>query len=248
MLAFRKAIEVEADLIEIDVTLSQDGRVVVFHDDTVDRTTSGSGAIRSLSWAQIGTLDAGSWFSREYQGERVPSLEEVLDLVEGRAGLNIEIKPEVVTQDDVRGIEALCVEAVRKRRLSRNVIFSSFSPVAIGRIKRLAPVMATALLTESPHRGMPIRSAVELEASALHADFKRLNRKIVEKAHEAGLPVYAFTLNHTDDFEKALEWGIDGIFTDYPEMLQHFLERRATRREPFLFPDPIRLAAIEPAT
>lgn len=240
MLAFSKAIEARADVLELDVTLSRDGRIVVFHDDTLERTTDGSGEIRERSWHEIANLEAGAWFSREHAGEPIPSLEEVLDLVKDRVALNIEIKPEAVTDDEVNGIEARCVRAVRDRGLTSQVFFSSFHPAAVERLSRLAPEISGALLVHRPTGAHVVEDAQERGARLLHTSLEGLDAETVDAAHDAGLPVFVYTLNDADEYARALELNVDGVFTDYPEKLQSFLAKRV-RQQHDLSPQPIGL-------
>ncbi|MEE8523355.1 MAG: glycerophosphodiester phosphodiesterase family protein, partial [Thermoanaerobaculia bacterium] len=130
LVAIRKAIDVGADMAEIDVLLSRDRHVVVIHDDTLDRTTDGKGPVEDLSLEELRRLDAGSWFSAEFAGERMPTLAEVLDLVRGRILLNVEIKSEAVTREIEGGIVDRVLRLIAEREMGDQVILSSFEPEA----------------------------------------------------------------------------------------------------------------------
>ena len=133
MAAFAAAVDAQADGIELDVSRCGTGEIVVMHDDTVDRTTDGSGTVARLGWAAIVELDAGGWFAPEFVGERVPTLAEVLDLVGGRLRVNIEVKHKAQRHD---GIEEEIAEMVAQRDLGSSIIISSFDPVILRRFKQ----------------------------------------------------------------------------------------------------------------
>jgi len=141
--AFQAALDVGADGFELDASRCSTGEIVVIHDDTVDRTTNGSGRVGTMSYYVVREMDAGSWFDRQYARERIPSLEEALDLARGRARVNIEIKSTTVTSD---GIEQDIAEMVRSRGMVEQVIISSFDPLALRRMNKAAPEIACGLL------------------------------------------------------------------------------------------------------
>ena len=145
MAAFRQAVEMGADMIELDVQRTKDGQVVVIHDATLERTTNGSGAVRELTYAEIEQLDAGSWFGegQEFAGERVPLLKEVLEFTKGKCALNIEIK-NIPYADP--GIEQAVVDLLHETGFLEQVIISSFDHSCLHRIARLEPNVPTACL------------------------------------------------------------------------------------------------------
>ena len=120
--AVRAAIEVGADMVEIDVTLTSDGHIVVIHDETLDRTTTGSGRVSDFTLTELQRLDAGGWFAPRFAGERIPTLDQVLDEIEGRILLNVEIKSEAVE----RGIVTKVASAIRKRGMMEQLWFPRF--------------------------------------------------------------------------------------------------------------------------
>ena len=143
--AFEKAIEVGADMFELDVLLSRDGRVVVIHDDTLDRTTDGEGKVAAFTLAELKKLDAGSWFSAEFAGERIPTLEEALRLAKGCILVNVEIKTEAVG----RGVVAKALEVIDELDMKDNVVISSFDPTALAKARELHPGIRTASLFDA---------------------------------------------------------------------------------------------------
>jgi len=122
-----------ADMFELDVLLSRDGCVVVIHDDTLDRTTDGEGEVAAFTLAELKKLDAGSWFSEEFAGERIPTLEQALRLAKGRILVNVEIKTEAVGD----GIVAKALEIIDELDMKDNVVISSFDPKALSKAREL---------------------------------------------------------------------------------------------------------------
>ena len=217
--AVRAAIEVGADMVEIDVTLTADGQVVVIHDETVDRTSDGSGEVFRFKLAEIQTLDAGSWFSPAFAGERIPTLDAVLAEVEGRILLNVEIKSEAVD----RGIVAKVAAAIRERGMTDQVVVSSFAPTALDQMQGAAPEIRTAVLfSQKLHKGQdPVEIVNGVGASVLHIKRTRLTRKMLRRCHENGIPVGIYTVNKPRRMRRMAEKGIDAVFTDHPD---RFLE------------------------
>lgn len=145
--AFQKAIDIGADMIEFDVMMSKDGEVIVMHDDTLDRTTTGKGPVKNFTLSQLKTLDIGSWFAPQFKDEKVPTLREVLEMAKGKIKVNIEIKMSSVDPFTKRnGIEEKIANLVRHYGMSKDTMISSFSPIAIQRVKEFAPEITGALL------------------------------------------------------------------------------------------------------
>ncbi len=212
--AFRAAADAGALMLELDVGLTSDGRVVVLHDETLERTTDGHGALSATSLSEVQALDAGSWFAAEFAGEPVPTLEAVLDELGPRIAINIEIKPEAVRSTPEGGIEAQVVAMVQDRGLESRVVFSSFEPTAVGRIERLAPSLHTALLY---HNEIPFDPVALLElygVDGLHMNRRHLTPELVARIHESGRYVGAYTANTRKELYPLLWAGVDAIFTD----------------------------------
>lgn len=142
--AFRLAAELGADGVELDVQLSRDGEVVVIHDFTVDGTTNGSGAVVEKTLTELQTLDAGSWFDAAFAGERIPTLQEVMDAVGHRLLMNIEIKLPFTLANT--GLEAEVVRLIEDNGLVDRVLISSFHPLTLRRVKSLNRRIPTGLL------------------------------------------------------------------------------------------------------
>ncbi|HSO24899.1 MAG TPA: glycerophosphodiester phosphodiesterase family protein [Chondromyces sp.] len=215
--AVRAAIETGADMVEVDVTMSADRQLVVIHDDTLDRTTDGRGAVSELTLAELQCLDAGAWFAPRFAGERLPTLEAVLAEAEGRILLNVEIKSEAVG----RGIVDKVAAAIRAHRMTDGVIVSSFAPAAIEQMGDAAPEIRTAVLFNPElHSGRdPVDIVRGLGASAFNIKRSRLTRTMLRRCREAGIPVAVYTVNSPRRLRKVVGKGVHAVFTDHPERL-----------------------------
>ncbi len=224
--AVRRAIEGGADMVEIDVLLSRDKEVVVIHDDTLERTTDGTGSVAGRTLEEIRRLDAGSWFDAAFAGEKVPTLGEVLDLVRGRILLNVEIKGEAVTPEIEGGIVEKVLRRVRKREMGDQVILSSFAPEALVQARQLDPAVATAsLYNKELHRDSgPLEVMTAAGSRSFSVNARRLKPEILDACHRHGRPVAAYTVNEARKMRRLIAMGVDAIFTDYPDRLLRVLE------------------------
>ncbi|RKY04141.1 glycerophosphodiester phosphodiesterase [Candidatus Poribacteria bacterium] len=200
--SFKKALELGVDYIETDVRVTSDGYLVLMHDETVDRTTNGSGRVDRLTFEEIRRLDAG-------QGERVPTLEELLDLAEGRVGLHIELK-------DGRALERV-VRLVEAKGMVDEVFLTSGDPELLKKVRELNPQIKTELIFGDPPEDAVAR-ALEAEAKRISCHHKFLTREFVREAHESGLEVIAWPPNTIEEMRKALDFGVDLICTDRPDI------------------------------
>jgi len=213
--AFRMAAEKGAPAIEFDVKLTSDGRVIVIHDQTVDRTSNGRGDVRRLSYADLRALDAGAWFSETSRGEKIPTLDEVFEEVGRRLHMNIELTNYATPGDDlVRSV----VEIISKHGLQSRVIFSSFYPINLRKAGALLPEVPRGLLAWSGWMGSLARHVLGRGRSyfALHPHLSDVTEKLVRGYHADGKLVNVWTVNQQDDLCRMLELGVDGLFTDDP--------------------------------
>ena len=224
MAAFRRAVELGADMIELDVQLTRDGEVVVFHDATLERTTDGAGPLSALTLAELRRLDAGRWFGAAFAGERVPTLAEVLAAVP--LPVNVELKPE--RDDD--GLEARALAVVERAGAAQRVVFSSFAGHALERLRARAPSATLAILWEQEPVPHAIRLAERVSARALHLRKEVATPPAVAAARAAGLAVRVWTVNAQADFDCLVAVGVDGVFTDFPERFLQIAAAGAARR------------------
>ena len=229
LIAFQKAIEIGADMLEFDVLHSRDGHIVVIHDDTLDRTTNGHGGVSDYSLAELKQLDAGSWFSPEFANERIPTLREALELTRGKIRVNIEIKFEAVNLVQFGpGIEDEIVDLVEELGMEQDVMVSSFHPMAVERIKKRNPNIVTALLYHDVIKKSPSAILKGLRADGFNPSLKHVKPQHIDEAHAAGHPVTVYTVNQAEDLQTLINWGVDGIFTDFPDRLLKLLSQSHT--------------------
>jgi glycerophosphoryl diester phosphodiesterase len=215
--AFRRAAELGAHMVELDVQLTRDREVVVVHDWTLERTTDGRGAVSAHTLAAIRRLDAGAWFGAGFRGERVPTLAEVLDSV--ALPVNVELKP---IGDD--GLEARTLGVVEAAGAVGRVVFSSFAPTALERLRSLSPAVELAVLWETAPVAAAVRLAERVRARALHLRKDAATPATRAAAAAAGLRIRVWTVNAPAEFDRLAGDPIDGVFTDYPE---RFLQNAA---------------------
>jgi len=221
--AFEKAIELGADGVEFDVHLSADGVPVIIHDFTVGATTDGSGRVTDKTLAQLKQLDAGSHFDPAFAGERIPTLEEVLEAVGSRLLLNIELKTTSLRDN---GLEPTVITQVEQHGLSDSVLFSSFNPFSLRRAKRIAPHIPVGLLY-SPGLPLPLRHAwlaPMFPHEARHPEHTMVNTHCMARARRRGYWVNTWTVDDPDDMRRLIGLGVDGIITNVPDVLRSILE------------------------
>lgn len=215
--AFELALAQNADAIELDVKLSADGHVVVIHDVTVDRTTDSHGRVRDLSLAQLKSLDAGSSFSEKYHGERIPTLEEVFEAVGRRTFINVELTNYNTPRDQL--VETVCI-LVKKLGLQNHVIFSSFFASNLTKARAYLPEVPRGLLAFGGPLGAWARSFGFAfgKYQALHPFLKDVTPQQVQRVHRLDRRVHVWTVNAAEDMRRLFHWGVDGIFTDDPQL------------------------------
>lgn len=200
--AFELAIEMGCPWIELDVHLCGD-EIVVIHDDTLDRTTSGHGKLSDLGLDELRQLDAGD-------GAQVPTLREVIDAVNGRVGINIELKG----KNTAVPVSRLLNEYCDKGRRPDEFLLSSFDHAELGSADFL---FARGALFGRRSGGDRIARAVALGAWSVNLDLNMVTVEEVTAAHEAGLRVLVYTVNETDDIHRMIDMGVDGVFSNYPD-------------------------------
>ncbi len=210
--AFELAIAQGADVVECDVRSTSDGALLILHDAEVDRTTSGSGALRGMSAAAARALDAGG-------GQAIPSLVEVLDLARGRVRVNVDIK-EV-------DIVAPTVQAVRDAGMLESVTFISFLPEVWEELDRTTPesprihLVASAAALASLAMGNAASRSV---AAGVGVPFELVNEGMVEHMHRHGFAVFAWTVDDPDEMRRLIECDVNGIVTNRPAALADVLQ------------------------
>lgn len=207
MAAFRAAESAGVDGIEFDVRLSRDGVPVVIHDDTVDRTTDGQGRVNRMSVSELQGLDAGRWFGSGFDGERLPTVEEVLLWAGEGLRLNLEIK------DPDAGAPVL--ELLRSYPRSRALI-SSFDHEILFRLRRADPLLPLAFLLDSPFWRLPLKRAAACGAESLNPRQDRVSRAMIAASHRLGLAVTPYTVDDPGRLDDLLRLGVNGVFSNLP--------------------------------
>lgn len=236
MVAFQNAMDLGVDVLEMDVHSTADGVLVLIHDDSVDRTTGGSGRVNDLTFAELQALDAGHYWTDDDgqtypyrdQGIRIPAIEEVLRAFPGMP-LNIEIKQAVPS---IAG--DLC-ELLRRYSMTEKALVASFHPVSLEEFRSLCPEVATSML-ESEIRQFFVLNRIGLatlfappgqafQVPETSGDTLILTKHFINGAHANNIAVHAWTINETEDMARLLELGLDGIITDRPDRILELLGR-----------------------
>lgn len=230
LLAFTKALAHKPRMLELDVQLSHDGEIVVCHDPQLTRLTGRADFIRDLPYAALQTYEVGSWKSPEYFGQVIPSLKAVFELIPPETLINIEIKHEATSFFNWETEKAV-LALIRSQRREQQVILSAFNPMVVNRIRKLAPEISTAYLITQTLNPVLIFLLAKLQARYLHVDIRYLSPRVMMALKRKGLKILSYTLNTQADFQTAAELGLTGVFTDYPDRLQAFLNQPAKERD-----------------
>jgi glycerophosphoryl diester phosphodiesterase len=222
--SFELAVRHKADAIELDAKLSKDGVVMVIHDQTVDRTTTGSGKVKELTLEELKKLDAGSFFGNEFAGSTIPTLDEVFESVGRKVIVNVELTNYKSRHD---GLVEKVVEVVRDHHMEERVLFSSFFPGNLEKAQALLPQVPAALLCLPGVMGLLSRSRFSRHYSPkiIHPYLSDTNQRYVNREHKAGRRVHVWTVNTEDDLKHMFNFGVDGIFTDDPLNARRILEK-----------------------
>jgi glycerophosphoryl diester phosphodiesterase len=212
MAAFQLAYDQGADGIELDVMLNNEGQVVVIHDDTVDRTTNGSGKVRDMTLEQLQSLDAGD-------GQRIPTLSEVLERFGGRFLINIELKNYSSMLD---ALPLKVIDLVKSYHLVESVLLSSFNPFNLLRIHRRLPQVNVGLITQPKMAERWIWRFFPHDA--LHPHFSDVDQQLVAKLHAGHRKINTWTPDDPAEIRRLASLGVDGIITNYPQRAREVLE------------------------
>lgn len=218
--AIGKALEGPAEFIEIDVHRTRDGQVVVMHDATVDRTTNGQGKIADLTLAELRQLDAGSWFDPGFRQEKVPTLEEVLALVNGKKKLLIEIKK---GDDYYEGIEEHTLELIRQHKAQNWTVIQSFYDEVLNKVWKSEHAVTTHKLIIGKVPWLPIYFDHRLRwgsldkyyrAAAINVNEHFATRAFIRHVHNKGFKTYVWTVDDPREINKVTGRGADGVISN----------------------------------
>src|SRR3989304_3660353 len=214
--AFQTAAEMGAHMIELDLHSSLDNELVVIHDRSLKRTTRSRGSVDRSTLKALRTLDAGSWFNGRYRGERIPILQEVLDLVGPHARLNVEIKKGLRAYTSLERRLLRCLEGYDQHK---QPLISSFDESILKRIRRLDKNIPIGYLFKMGLPERVIRRALKLGAVSVHGSTRAVSIDLIGKAHAVGLKVFVYTVDEEEEMRRWIRLGVDGIFTNYPDRL-----------------------------
>jgi glycerophosphoryl diester phosphodiesterase len=201
--AVQKGIELGVDFVEIDIRRTADGALVAIHDATVNRTTNGKGNVAALTLDQLTVLETGL-------GQRIPTVEEVLQVARGRTGVMLELK--------VSGVAELTVQAVQKADFQEPVIYASFLHHELTQIRAIASGATLMVLLDRLPRS-PVAYASGFHPAYVGLRHDKANRDLVDAFHGANVLVWVYTANTLKDVQHAMSIGVDGIISDFPERI-----------------------------
>ncbi|RXI96763.1 glycerophosphodiester phosphodiesterase [Anaerobacillus alkaliphilus] len=243
LLAYELGLEMKADYIEIDLQMTKDGVLIAMHDTTVNRTTNGTGSVSNMTLAEIKQLDAGSWFNTrnpekakdEFIGLEVPTLEEVFEKFGRSTNYYIETKspnlyPGMETEL-LRLMDEYNLTGVNAR--SSKVIIQSFFTDSLILIHEMNPNVPLVQLLSRPTLGEG--AAAELAfikeyAIGVGPSFARINEEYVQQVRAEGLQIHPYTVNTEENMRRALEWGVNGVFTDYPDVFREVIKEFKSKK------------------
>ena len=212
--AFKKAVAMGAAFIETDLQLSRDARFVAIHDATLNRTTNGQGAVHDMTLENLRRLDAGSWFGSQFAGERIPTLEEVLEFSKKNdVVFYLELKP----AGSWGGEHALIGGLRQSGEIPRAVVIS-FDPSVVLNLRKIEPTLMTGLLFDGQIE-KPIQKALEVGARQLVARGDLVTPALLAEARKNDLQVVCWTVNHPAHIRMLIAAGVNGIMSDYPDRL-----------------------------
>lgn len=225
------------DYIELDLQMTKDGELIAMHDETLDRTTNGTGQVKDHTLEEIKSLDAGSWFNTaypekakdEYNGLQVQTLQEVIE----HFGKNKNYYIETKSPDVYPGMEEKLLEILKDYNLTRQndpssrVIIQSFSEESLQKVHNLNENIPLVQLLD--YKGTATITDEELDhyseyAAGLGMSYKKINQDYVQKVREHDLLIHPYTVNNKEDMKQLLEWGVTGMFTNYPDVLEETMK------------------------
>ena len=210
--SFSKAVELGADMVELDIRICASGELVVIHDETVDRTTNGSGRVNDLDFSKLRKLDAGS-------GEMIPTLDEVIELIDGCLGLDIELKDPGTAEQVRKILDKANDEGIID---GENIIVSSFDPSILLDFKGRDGFYKMGVLVQNNPWGAEEFGSM-ISAFSVHPEFEFLTEEFVSRSHRMDLKVIPWTVNEIGDIRRMVGMGCDGIVTDYPGRVREIL-------------------------
>ena len=191
-------------MVEVDVRETGDGHLILLHDDLVDRTTNKTGPVAEMSLEQVQRLNAGEW-------QRIPSLEEALEVATGKVGMILELK--------VEGIGAEASSIVKRIGFTGSLMYASFLQQELMRVRQAEPGALMMMLMDEQLPRDPLADAVALRASHVGFHYSTVTPRLIQTCHNVGLQVFAYTVNSLEDIQKMKTLSLDGIISDFPDRI-----------------------------
>ncbi|WP_338506518.1 glycerophosphodiester phosphodiesterase [Turicibacter sp. KK003] len=221
LLAFKEGIKRGGNGIELDVHKTKDSELVVIHDEDVERTMQSKGLIKDLTLAEIRQLKCKKALFANHEECRIPTLDEVLKLVKDQEiVVNIELKTDVISYS---GIEEDVIKLIQHYGIKNKTLISSFNPQSLKKCKEIDSTIKTGFLYYQPMEQI-IEYAKTLRVDAIHPHLKLVTKDLIEKAHQNQLDVNVYTVNSPIHMRELIRAEVDGIFTDYPSLLNEIIE------------------------
>jgi glycerophosphoryl diester phosphodiesterase len=219
LVAFERAVQLGAGFIETDLHLTRDARFVAIHDTTLERTSNGRGEVRDFTLAELRRLDAGMWYDREHMGQRIPTLEEILEFARKHDVIfYLEVK-----YDASWGMHHSLIAALQAADYAGRTIVISFDQDTLAALRRVDPTAMMGFLVEEAGTDC-VKEAIELGARQLCPKASLVTRALVEKAHGADLQVATWTVDEPEEMRRVIAAGVDGIMTNFPDRLRAVIE------------------------
>lgn len=214
--SLRKGIEMGLKFVEIDVQLTKDHEVVVIHDYSLNRTTNGNGFVKAHTLSEIKKFDAGSWYGDAFQKEEIPTLEEVLKILPKDVWLNIEIKN---IARERANIEEKILELINRYEIEDQIVISSFDHLSLNKVRSLNKTIKIGVLLYAylldPWSQL---DTYELKPYSIHPAIEYLDEAFVDEAKKRGYKVFPYTVNTIEEYAYCMYLGVDGVFSDYPDL------------------------------
>ena len=223
--AFQAAMDAGVPMIELDVTLSRDRKIIVIHDATLERTTNGHGPVHDYTLEELKQLDAGSWFHSDFADQRLPELGEVLELVDGRVITNIEIKSHAYEpHHPPDAIEKQVTELVKKKSQQDSILISSFDSNILEQISLMEAPPQIALISKSPLERNTVEMCKHFNTFSWHPAQQIVTPRQVRKLHVAGIRVFPYKVDTPEDCARMIGLKVDGVITDDPVSARRWSE------------------------
>ncbi len=217
LVAMKKAIEMKAEYSELDVQETKDGKIILLHDKTLKRTGNRDLNIWELNYDDLKDIEVGEWFSEEFKGEPIPTLEEVINLVKGKMKLNIELK----ANKHEKMLAERALQVVIDNNFLDQVVFTSFKFDEIRRLRAINKEAKVGYIFSRMPTSVDVFSE---DVDMLSAKYKLVDEEFMSKARAAGKEVAVWTVNKPEDMRRMIELGVDAIITNYPDVLRKMLD------------------------